>query len=69
MALLRNEAHVTAVGKAIDEFIMRAMGNTGPPPSKFYIAELKDVASRLFPPVAEAGDAADSDASEASDVM
>ena len=49
LALLRNPAHVDAFAKAIDEFIMREIGNAGPPPSKFFIEELKDVAARLYP--------------------
>ena len=49
LALLRNPAHVDAFAKAIDAFIMREIGNAGPPPSKFFVAELKDVAARLYP--------------------
>ena len=38
-----------ALTEAVDTFIVREMGREGPPPSKFFVADLKDAAKRLFP--------------------
>ena len=64
MCLCRNEAHVRALTEAVDSFIVREMGRAGPPPSKFFVAEMKDVVARLFPPV---DDDEEQDSEEASD--
>ena len=68
LALLRNDQHVAAFVKGIDDFIMREMGREGPPPSPFFIAEMKDLSKRLFPPLPEVDEAdSDDDASDDND--
>ena len=68
LALLRNQTHVDVVTNAVDEYIMREMGREGPPPSKFFENEAKEIVKRLFPEVSEddedddsAGEEEDSD--------
>ena len=53
VALLRNQKHVDVIAGHIDNYIMREMGREGPPASKFFLAEVKDVVARLFPPTTE----------------
>ena len=49
MCLCRNNALVRALTEAVDSFIVREMGREGPPASKFFLAEIKDVVKRVFP--------------------
>jgi len=60
LCLCRNLCHVSVLSKAVDTFIAREMGRAGPPPSKFYVAEMKDVVAQHLPPLDD--DAEDSDA-------
>ena len=53
LGLFRSEAHVLAAANGIDEYIMREMGREGPPPSKFYVAEVKELVQKMFPPIEE----------------
>ena len=53
LALLRNQDHVDAIANAIDRWIIREMGRAGPPPSKFYVAEVAEVVNRFYPDKAE----------------
>ena len=54
------------ISKTIDEFIMREIGNEGPPASKFYIAEMKDIVARYCAPPPREEDSEDSASSEES---
>ena len=54
------------LSRTIDAYIMREIGREGPPPSKFFTAELKDAAALHYPPLPDAADDADDD--ESSDV-
>ena len=56
VGLVRNEAHEQAHALAVDQFIMKEMGREGPPASKFYLAEVKDLVQRLFPTRPEEAD-------------
>ena len=69
LALLRNETHVKVIGDAIDTWIMKEMGREGPPASKFYLAEVKDLVATLFPPTKEetASDDGDTEPSDEDD--
>ena len=51
LALVRNELHATVLAGAVDTFIAREMGRAGPPPSKWYIAEMKEVVAKYLPPI------------------
>ena len=48
-ALCRNEAHANAMAEALDQFIVREMGREGPPPSKFYVEDMKATVKDIFP--------------------
>ena len=37
------------MAEAIDQHIVREMGREGPPPSKFYVEEMKAMVRELFP--------------------
>ena len=69
LGLLRNPTHVEVVSRAIGTFIMREIGREGPPPSKFFIAEMKDEVAKHFPPTVEpqVSDDSDDDAGESDD--
>ena len=56
VAILRNDSHVRAVAEAIDSYIVREMGREGPPASKFYQEEMKELVKELFPDGDEPGD-------------
>ena len=66
VALLRNDKHVEVIRRAVDKHIMREMGREGPPPSKFYEKEMKDLVGRMFPQQ-DASDAEDSEGQEDDD--
>ena len=46
LALVRSELHASVLASAVDTYIAREMGRAGPPPSKWYIAEMKDVVAK-----------------------
>jgi len=52
LGLLQNDAHVDVLSDAVDQFIMREMGRAAPPPSKFFVAEVKELVARLSPQAA-----------------
>ncbi len=60
LCLVRNFLHASVLSNAVDTFIAREMGRAGPPPSKFYVAEMKDVVAQHLPPIED--EAEDSDA-------
>ena len=45
----------------IDAFIVREMGNAGPPASKFFQEEMKDIVAKIFPPETAADEEEDED--------
>ena len=57
------------VSRAIDTFIMREIGREGPPPSKFFIAEMKDEVAKHYPALVEpqVSDDSDDDVGESDD--
>ena len=69
LALVRSELHASVLASAVDTYIAREMGRAGPPPSKWYIAEMKDVVAKYLPPIPKDDDdsegGSDSDASAA----
>ena len=46
--LCRNEAHASAMAEALDKYIVREIGREGPPPSKFYVEDLKAAVKDIF---------------------
>ena len=68
VGLCRNNEHVRVMSEAVDTFIVREMGREGPPASKFFIAEMKEVVDRLFPDADDHDEAMDEevDGSDAS---
>jgi len=60
LCLVRNELHGSVLADAVDTFIMREMGRADPQPSKFFVAEMKDIVAKHLPPIEN--DAEDSDA-------
>ena len=60
LCLVRNELHGKVLAEAADTYIMREMGRAGPPASKFFVADMKDIVAKHLPPIEN--DAEDSDA-------
>jgi hypothetical protein len=60
LCLVRNEEHGAMLADAVDTFIMREMGRSGPPPSKFFVKEMADIVAKYLPPIEK--DVEDSDA-------
>ena len=69
LGLLRNATHVEVFQRSIDTFIMREIGREGPPPSKFFIAEMKDEVAKHYPALVEpqVSDDSDDDVGESDD--
>jgi|GEM_PF-6765236 len=69
LGLLRNATHLEVFQRSIDTFIMREIGREGPPPSKFFIAEMKDEVAKHYPALVEpqVSDDSDDDVGESDD--
>ena len=50
LGLVRHQKHALVIQGHVDKYIMVEMGREGPPASKFYTAEVKELVARLFPP-------------------